>query len=196
MRLPEAPVWRPPAGARPPQPIGTWLRASSSLTHRLQRACGPEFAVRVLSQSWGHPLPDEARRLGLAPGRRAFVRRVQLLCGGVPWVFGRTVIPPHALHGRHRRLLRLGARPLGAVLFADPDLRRERAELARLLPAHALYADAGCPAGDALWARRRRYRLQGHTLLVTEVFLPALTRPAPPEPPLRRLDHRSGPRRG
>ncbi len=196
MKLPEEPLWRPVAGAagvRPPPPVAAWLRPASSLTHRLRRTCGSGFAVRVLSQGWTRPLPDEALALAIAPGRRAFVRRVQLLCDGTPWVFGRTVIPAPTLRGRRRRLAHLGETPLGAVLFSDPGLRRESVEFARIAPPCALFADAaGAGAANEVWARRCRYRLQGRRLLVTEVFLPTISRAPPAESLARRLGRHNG----
>ncbi len=196
MKLPEEPLWRPVAGAagvHPPPPIAAWLRPASSLTHRLRQTCGSGFAVRVLSQGWARPLPDEALALAIAPGRRAFVRRVQLLCNGTPWVFGRTVIPASTLRGRRRRLAHLGETPLGAVLFSDPGLRRESVDFARIAPPCTLFADAaGAGAANEVWARRCRYRLKGRRLLVTEVFLPAISRAPPAESLARRLGRHNG----
>ncbi|MHB1240927.1 MAG: chorismate--pyruvate lyase family protein [Gammaproteobacteria bacterium] len=198
MKLPDEPVWRTPAGplrAHLPQGLREWLLPTSSLTHRLERVCGTGFAVRVLTQGWAPVLVDEARALGLGPGRRAFVRQVQLLCNGTPWVFGRTVIPARALHGGPRRLTQLGNTPLGAVLFADPSLRRDSVELARINPPHRLFKHVlggTAPGAPALWGRRSRYRIGGKALLVTEVFLHGTLLPAPVEPLSRTLSRRNG----
>ena len=69
-------------------------------------------------------MADEARALGLRLGAWAWIREVQLLGDGQPWVFARTLIPADTLRGRGRRLTRLGTRPLGEVLFTDPGVRR------------------------------------------------------------------------
>lgn len=198
LKLPQTPLWRPAAGvarARLPRASAAWLCPGSSLTQRLQRACGAGFSVRVLSQGWASPWREEALLLRLAPGRRAFIRRVQLLCNGTAWVFGRTVIPPRTLRGKRRRLTHLGATPLGALLFADPTLHRDAVEFARLVPGHDLHADAA-PDSATLWARRSHYRLEGRPLLVTEVFLPAIPAPAAPEPLTRGVDRRNGAHHG
>src|SRR3569623_3695951 len=109
-----------------------WLLDPGSLTRRLRQRCGGGFRVAVCSQRWGRPLPDERRLLGMAAAERALIREVNLLCGDTPWVFARTVMPVSSLRGRRRRLMHLGATPLGADLFADPHLCRGALELARL----------------------------------------------------------------
>jgi len=147
----------------------------SSLTRRLQLTCGPQFCVRVLAQGWGRPLASERRALGMKRGGRALIREVQLMCGDTPWVFARTVIPVRTLRGRQRRLARLGSRPLGAALFADPRLERGEVEIARLVPGDGLYlraATKGAPHG--IWGRRSVFTLKGKPLLVSEFFLPPL----------------------
>jgi chorismate lyase len=162
---------------RIPPPARHWLLDSGSLTDRLRRACEDEVRVRVLNQSWQRPLPSERRALGLGASRWALIRQVLLVCGGVPWVFARTVIPAHSLHGPRRRLARLGERPLGAVLFADRTMRRGVLELAALGPGEPLFelATDGLEARPpGVWGRRSVFRLSGHPLLVCEVFLPAL----------------------
>ncbi len=152
-----------------------WLLDPASLTRRIQSACGGRFRVEVLAQGWALPQGNEARALGIRDQRWAFVREVHLLCDGVPWVFARTVIPRATLTGPRRRLTRLKSRPLGAVLFADPTMKRGPVEIARLTPGDKLYPAAvnrldRRPA--AIWGRRSLFTLGGKPLLVSEIFLP------------------------
>lgn len=151
--------FRVPAQWRP------WLYDAGSLSRRLQRAAGGEFGVRVLSERWQCPTPDEARALGISHRRRALIREVELLGRDAePWVFARTVIPATTLTGVERRLLRLGSRSLGSYLFRDPSLERAPLRACRL-------QDRG---GQHYWARRSVFHLHGKPLLVCEVFLPAM----------------------
>jgi len=71
----------------------------------------------------------------------------------------------------------LGNRSLGSLLFAYPGFRREAIEYLRLDRRHPLYQRAASVAdvGDYLWARRSLHRLEAQHVLVTEVFLPAIT---------------------
>ncbi len=173
-------VWRPVAQrsrAEIPRHFLPWLLDASSLTQRLIAACGGVFRVRVLSLGWARPLPDEYRRLGLPVGRLALVREVQLLCNEQAWVYARTVIPRTTLSGRHRRLAHLGARPLGAALFADPTMQRDAVEIAHSLAGSALFALAiqGLTSvPEQVWGRRSVFRVAGKPLLVSEIFLPEI----------------------
>lgn len=154
-----------------------WLLDGGSLTQRLRRACPGRFRVAVRRQTWGRPLPSERRILNMAHGERAVIREVHLLCGDTPWVFARTVIPVSTLRGPQRRLTRLGSKPLGAALFADPSLRRGAVEVACLRRGEPPYIRAmqGVASSAArIWGRRSVFRLQERPLLVSEIFLPAL----------------------
>lgn len=159
-----------------PAALWDWLLDASSLTRRLQRACGGHFRIEILEQRWGRPLASERRALGIKRGGRAVIREVRLLCGETPWVFARTVIPVRTLRGPQRRLAHLGAKPLGAALFADPHLRRGEVEVTRIGPGEKLFEHAvGASAvAAAVWGRRSLFWLRGKPLLVSEFFLPAL----------------------
>ncbi|MEN8175291.1 MAG: chorismate lyase [Pseudomonadota bacterium] len=163
--------------ARAPRELGRWVRDDSSLTRRVVRACGADFAVKVIFQGWQRPYASEAALLGTPPRERTLVREVTLMCGADRWVFARTLIPLASLRGRAVALATLGARPLGAVLFADPTTRRRRVEVARIRPGHRLYTEAveGRPVAAAdLWGRRTLFVFGGRPLLVNEIFLPAI----------------------
>jgi len=162
---------RLPAGVR------HWVLDRTSLTARLRALCSEQFAVRVLRQGWACPYPGERAVLGMRRGDVALVREVHLLCGDRVLVYARTLIPRPTLRGRCRRLARLGTRPLGEVLFADPTMRRETLELAALTRGSALYRLAlrGLDVHPhAIWGRRSLFRIEGMPLLVNEIFLPGI----------------------
>lgn len=164
-----------------PAGLANWLFNRGSLTQRLREICADRFRVRVLHQGWIRPDHDEAHALQLRMATWAWVREVQLLCGDQPWVFARTLIPALTLGGRGRRLTRLGSRPLGEVLFADPTVRRGPVEIACIGPDQRLHhrAFAHCnEPPDTIWARRSLFWMDGSPLLVCEIFLPDL--PASP----------------
>ena len=174
------PLWRQqryiPRGLIP-LPIAPWLFDAASLTQRLRQVCQGRFQVRVVSQRRVRPLRDERVALRMRDHEHALVRMVYLLCDGQPWVFARTVIPAASLRGPRRRLLRLGNRPLGALLFADPHMQRGPVEVVCVPSASALLVAAthGMQRRpQAIWGRRSLFRLGGKPLLVSEFFLPAL----------------------
>jgi chorismate--pyruvate lyase len=163
-----------------PEAACSWITEPGSLTRRVQDGCDGAFDLRLLRQGWGEALPSERRLLRADRHGRDLIREVELLCDGAPRVFARTVIPARSLIGRAHELTRLGTRPLGAVLFADPSTRRGIVELTRLSPAHTLFAVVTAHwAGERpteLWGRRTVYRYAGRPLLVNEIFLPVLFR--------------------
>ncbi|MCU7922652.1 MAG: chorismate lyase [Candidatus Thiodiazotropha sp. (ex Dulcina madagascariensis)] len=156
-----------------------WLRDTGSLTRRVIQACDKgTFRVRLLHQGWGTPLYSERRILNMRRGVVAMVRDVELLCNEHPWVFARTLIPITSLRGSARRLMQLGEKPLGAVLFSDPKVSRGSTQIAQLLPGHPLFSTACNHLNEtpaSLWGRRTLfYVANNRPLLVNEIFLPGL----------------------
>ena len=162
-----------------PADIACWLFDAASLTARLTAACDGKFSVRVVSQRWGSPLQNELKRLGMRPRNVALIREVFLLCNNEPWVFARTVIPRATLSGKQKYLANIGTRPLGAVLFADPNMQRDHFEVACIRPGEMLFqhAKAGMTdLPDHIWGRRSAFYLSKKPLLVNEIFLPAIAK--------------------
>lgn len=158
-------------------PYFPWLRDRGSLTARLQ-ARG-DFAVRLLRQELAVPTPDEAELLAIAPGTLAWVREVALLLDGEPAVFAHTVLPRRPRGPLTGWLDGLGSRSLGALLFAHPGFARGAMHARRLDARHPLFAGAARTLGGEprwLWARRSRFGFGAQSVLVTEVFSPALCR--------------------
>ena len=159
--------------------LRSWLTEPGSLTARCQRASA-SFRVRLLRYGKGQPLADEAA--GSQIGRQpAWVREVVLECDGRPVIFAHTTLSTAARGRLSRWMSGLGNRSLGSLLFAYPGFRREVIEYLRLDRRHPLYQRAAAVAavadvGDYLWARRSLHRLDAQRVLVTEVFLPAITR--------------------
>jgi chorismate--pyruvate lyase len=161
---------------RPARPLSDWLREPDSLTTRCLRHCR-SFRVQVLRQEVARPLADEAGRCRLP------VREVLLECDGVPVIFAHSVLST-ARGGRLGRWFgRLGNRSLGSLLFTHAGFRRGAIEFMRLHRQHPLYrrlidcaviADNAAGVEPALWARRSRHQLGQGSVLVTEVFLPAI----------------------
>lgn len=174
------PLWVPKkrfVRRQAPASVLNWLLDRSSLTQRIIGACDGSFQVRVLSQRWMRPMSNEAKALHMRRSGHALVRQVLLLCNDIPWVYARTVIPRRTLTGRQRRLAHLKSRSLGALLFADPSMRRGELHLARLNARDKLYSIVAKhvekpPA--AMWGRRSVFTLSKKPLLVSEIFLPAI----------------------
>lgn len=163
---------------RIPEDLHSWLFEPGSLTRRVRGLCGNEFHVRVLQQNWLRPFTDESRTLRLRLSRVALVREVMLQCGEQPLVVARSIIPASILRGTQRHLAYLGNRPLGEILFSDPNLKRLGLELAvveraKWLPERSKALDFA-ESSDRIWGRRSLYAVAHGNLLVAEFFLPSL----------------------
>lgn len=157
-------------------PMRRWLTDQGSLTRRIIESC-PQFSVRHVYQYSGRADVDEAEMCGLNAKPSALLREVFLYCRETPVVFAHSVLPNSSLRGAWTKLGRLGNRPLGAALFANPCVHRAPLEFQRLDARHPLYRRACAQMAQRphfLWARRSLFQLQGRRILVTEVFLPAL----------------------
>ena len=158
--------------------MDTWLHERGSLTARLQ-ARG-RFAVQLLRQGLARPTFDEALALGLKHDRLHRVREVALRVDDVALVFAHTVLPCRPRGPLTGWFARLGDRSLGALLFAHPGFVRGVITCRRLDHRHPLFRPAmvaleltGEPP-TSLWARRSRFAFGHQSVLVTEVFAPAL----------------------
>jgi chorismate--pyruvate lyase len=161
-----------------------WLCAGGSLTARLM-AHSEAFRVQRLHQRTALCLADEVQAIGMTRVGRVWEREVLLRCDGRPAVFAHTVVPMAANATDWPLFNALGERSLGSTLFGDPLVRRGELEVARLRPGHPLARRARAALGDTdqpticiapiyYYARRCLYRRHQGTLLVTEVFLPAV----------------------
>lgn len=159
---------------RPPVAIADWLFDPASLTARIIATCKGKFSVRLVSVERSLPRLDESLALNMRGRNQAVVRQVFLCCDDVPLVYARTIIPLTSLRGPLRGLTRLGTKPLGAVLFAVPTMRRSVIEVARLTPQHPCYAAIQTHGSETIWGRRSVFHLHGRPLLVSEYFLPGI----------------------
>lgn len=155
-----------------------WLLDNSSLTKKLINKSHGRFRVSVLDQRI-RQVPFSERHALQIPNRQwAVIREVVLYGNNTPWVYARTVIPLHTLHGPLRRLHYLGNKPLGEQLFTDSTMERGPIHVARFLPKQI--PQQACKHSiewASTWGRRSVFRLSNKPLLVSEVFLPALLTP-------------------
>ncbi|MET0266747.1 MAG: chorismate lyase [Duganella sp.] len=171
-----------------PAALRDWLTTPGSLTAKLI-AHSSSFRVQCLHQHIAPCLADEALALGMpAAGRRqlqmVLEREVLLRCDDTPVVFAHTVVPMSATASDWPLFSALGERSLGTTLFGDPLVQRSVLEFARLREGHPLAQRARTALGldeapvsapaQRLYARRCLYQRRRGTLLVTEVFLPAV----------------------
>jgi len=154
----------------------TWLMDNGSLTARLQQRY-THFSVQPFAMKYAKPLQDEAGLLGQPTYKAALIREVFLMGNNQPMVFAHSVLPRTSLRGAWNGLGRLGNKPLGATLFANPKVKRTPLSYKKLTPNHILYQQATqhlLEKPNHLWARRSIFSLNCAHIMVTEVFLPQL----------------------
>jgi chorismate--pyruvate lyase len=158
--------------------LAPWLRDRGSLTRRIQQRC-VNFAVRNVRSGLARIAPDESVLLGIAPHQLAWSREVFLYADGQPVIFAHSALAAGHLRGVWSEVRALENKPLGALLFAHPQVERDPLHYRALRNMHPLYRRAAGVLIDPphrLWARRSLFHLHGAPLLVTEVFLPGILR--------------------
>ncbi|MBU3577733.1 chorismate lyase [Polynucleobacter sp. UK-Kesae-W10] len=164
---------------RAPRKWQAWLSDTGSLTQKIEQAIGQKLEVQVLRDGPQTLNSDESRYFHFKI-RRCRVREVLLCAKGIPLVMAHSVIPTTSSSGSNHGILRLGTKPLGAVLFAKTRMHSKAKpprDIARLDKTNALWrkcAKNNLALTSPLWARRTLYRLKGHPILVNEIFLPTL----------------------
>jgi chorismate--pyruvate lyase len=154
--------------------IKPWLQDHQSLTLRLQQHY-KKFQVLPLSVAYGKAYADESKMLNISPRTFVLKRDVFLQGDEKNVVFAHSVLPKKILRGQWMGLKSLGAKPLGAMLFANPQVKRTALRYKKLSRQHVLNKSLQKYMADApklLWARRSVFSYRGAEMIVTEVFLP------------------------
>lgn len=147
-----------------------WLFHEDSLTRRLTRLSDNQFRVTPLSEGWQRLRDDECAALHLPEGSEGWVREVYLLGRDERWVFARSVAGRYALEQDGLHMDELGTRSLGELLFSDQAFARGPLQTCRY-PAQWLPEAYAQPR---LWGRRSCFSRGTLSILVAEVFLPAV----------------------
>jgi chorismate lyase len=164
---------------RAPLQWQSWLSDTGSLTQKIEKAIGQKLTVKVLRDRPQSLYQDEYHYFQNRI-KRCRVREVLLCVNERPLVIARSIIPTLSASGSNHSILRLGTRPLGAVLFCKTRMhsksnpQRDIARLDKSTPLWKGFNKTGITLPSSLWARRTLYRLKGHPILVNEVFLPTL----------------------
>jgi chorismate--pyruvate lyase len=146
-------IFNPQEGV--PEYVCNWLLDGQSLTAKL-RDKYKDFKVNVMSQEQDNPYDCELKLLEAASNQTFIVREVELIGSQVPVVIARSLIP---LTQDTKEILKIGAKPLGEILFNDPEIKRGHLEVGSF---------------NESWARRSTFKIGKTKLLVSEIFLESL----------------------
>ena len=139
----------------------------------------PISRVSPVARGFAPPFPDEARCWACIAKHACLRARSPALGDGTCRVFAHSVLPRPACAAAGTASPGSATKPLGEALFTD-HASRLGLTYRRLEHDHPLYRAARRHTGltmPHLWARRSVFCLNGHPLLVTEVFLPAIDAP-------------------
>ena len=153
-----------------------WLIDTGSLTSRLKGRY-PDFSVRPVLLKKAKAFTDELSQVSLKSNQQALIREVLLMGNEQAVVFAHSVLPYASLRGEWRGFGKLGNKPLGAALFANPKVKRTPLEYKKLPRHHPIYmrvTEHVSNRPNVLWARRSVFQLNCARILVTEVFLEQL----------------------
>ena len=157
--------------------LRSWVYEQSSLTQRLRAQYGEAVKVKVLLQRWHLPFFSERQALRLPLHRHCLLREVCLYVDELPLILARTVLPLPTIQIAHRKLSRLGTRPLGEVIFAYPNLARLSTEICHVAEKNwSANLKEILPIEHEIVGRRTVYTIDKHPMLVSEFFMPALLR--------------------
>jgi len=127
-----------------------WIRDDQSLTQKLKKRY-TDFRVEVHKQEELEIYNHEINLLGNE--KNFIVREVSLYGDNQPVVFARSVIPKNA---KTDSIMRIGNKPLGEILFTDPNTLREPIEVT---------------FQNDIWGRRSVFVMNNSRILVSEFFL-------------------------
>ena len=150
-----------------------WLNDPNSLTARLKTNC-ETFRVEVLGQQIESCSLKESNTV-INEGDRVLVREVLLYCDEIPQVYARSLLPLSSLTGEEEELARLGNRPLGQMLFKNPNLQRKNLKISSFEQSPSLSGLLNILKLDdsgLLWGRRSLFYLNNKAFSVAEIFLP------------------------
>ena len=150
--------------------LNEWLLHTGSLTERLKQRCN-EFRVEVIGENRAELSHSEAQLLNC--DEPYIAREVLLICDEQPWVFARSLLP-ESLVNEHLALANLGNKPLGTIIFNDPNMLRTPFQVANFDNDSDLCHKLGTamPVSKTLWGRRSLFTRDQHKLMVAEIFLP------------------------
>lgn len=171
------PDWQEYQANNLPKPWDYWLGTQGSLTQALERAGNQRCELAIQQEGYAKPWQDECEFLELNNLDQHWVREITLAQKNTKLVYARSVFPKELI-AHHKEFLGLGNQVLAQVLFTNPNIYRGDIEIVSLNKHHELFKlilNAGLVDSDqALWARRSRFHVKNHCLLVCEVMLDAV----------------------
>ena len=145
--------------------LRTLVCTKGSLTTALVSLSDGNFAVNLMRQRITLPYFHEQKKQVCSLSQAAMIREVELKIHGEAVVYARSIIPLSLVSKGRNGLANLGRTPLGHLLFSDGRIRVSKRDFMQDTFDQQLVT-----------ARRTPYDYQGSQILVSEFFLPALSK--------------------
>ena len=181
-------IWRTKAdiAADVPDLLKAWLFHRESMTTRLREHFS-NVSVRIINQhtllssesSTDNPLIDQSAPAGnqnQTNPKFGLHRDVIIYGDNTPLLAATTWVPEPTYLAFETAFRELGTKPLGDLLFKDPDLSRSPFEFTSTSDLSLLYShtDPDIPIEPTYWARRSQLIYYGHSLWITEILFNSL----------------------
>ncbi len=153
-----------------------WLLDKASLTARLRQYI-PQLRFQLLYAKELIPYTIETQALNIAPNTPCWCRIIRFMSGATTLLFSRVIIPPQTLQSSDDCLTKLGAQPLGDILFSKPDMQRQQITISQLQRPHPFINLAEryiVPSLPTLLVRESICYYQQQPILINDMFMPAM----------------------
>lgn len=166
----------------PTEYIEPWL-AKPYIISKAMKQCARQLNCTLLQQGPDILFADEISALNLGTPE-ALVRKVYLKGDGVPWSFGRVIVPEPTYLAYQSAFDGLGGKLIGeTLLYGNPKTTRGPFSYIRLTRQDALYQDMFFALDDhypehchldkeEVWGRRSIFNIDGYPLMVQEAYFP------------------------
>lgn len=147
-----------------------------SMTAILNKLSNHNLTITLLQHQWQQPQESEQNSLQFK-NLWGIGREVLLNGFGQPWIYARTFFPEAVVRAHGSQFSALGTRPLGEILFNNPQCHRSEFSFACLNPGHREFQAAAVhfqQKTDHLWARHSQFYLPSGAITLLEVFSPAM----------------------
>ena len=151
-----------------------WLVDEGSLTAKLVDLSGDNFKLELQSQERRVISNEEKLILELSEVDTVIDRKVLLKGRDAPWIFAHSLIPLSSATGDLKVLKNLNNRSLGEFLFKNSSIVRRSLEIAHMEAKSFGIQVKDIGYEEKLWGRRSLFSQGRRSLLVSEIFLPAL----------------------
>lgn len=159
-----------------------WMLQTGNLGESLRKVC-KNLTLNLIEQNFCLPFTDEIRLLGLDEARQnksaCYIRKIFLEGDGVPFSYGRVVVPKFVYLNHVNNFNSLGTRLIGeTMLYGNPGTTRSPFEYNKIDAAHPLFDSIAISLPDnhiiaeIFFARRSVFYINGSDpLLITEAFM-------------------------